>query len=729
MLFHRMTRTAAASRRAFLKGAAAGGAGPVIGLDLPRLNKVGAQLQAKGRFAPNAFVRIAPDDTVTVVAKHLEMGQGIYTGLATILAEELDADWRQVRVESAPADAKLYNNLGWGPVQGTGGSSGIANSYTQLRKAGATARAMLVQAAARQWSVSESEVTVAKGVVRHATSNRSATFGELAMTAAALRPPAEVRLKEPKDFTLIGAKLPRVDNREKTDGSAVFAMDVKLPGILTALIARPPVFGATVKAFDATAARQVPGVRDVVQVPAGVAVAADGFWPATKGREALKIEWDLAKAETRGTDALMAEYKALARTPGRIARKQGDADTAMTGAAKTLEAAFEFPFLAHAPMEPLDCVAQIKAGRCEVWTGAQIQTIDQANAAAAAGLKPEQVVINTLMAGGGFGRRATPNSDVIVEAVSVAKATGGDAPVKLVWTREDDIRGGRYRPMYFHMLRAALDAQGAIVAWQHRIVGQSILTGTPFQGMVKDGIDATSVEGAGNLPYRIPNLTVDLHTTTAGIPVLWWRSVGSTHTAYATETFIDELAQAAGKDPVVFRRAMLTAHPRHLKVLELAAEKAGWGTPLPKGKGRGVAVHESFNTYVAQVAEVAVDSHGRVKVERVVCAVDCGRAINPDIVRAQMEGGIGFGLGAVLHQQITLKDGKVEQSNFHDFAPLRMEEMPRVEVHIVESAEDPTGVGEPGVPVIGPAVANAVHAATGQRVRTLPFATAKLSVG
>jgi isoquinoline 1-oxidoreductase beta subunit len=727
MLFHRMTKTAASSRRAFLQAAA--GAGLVIGFDLPRFTKAGAQAPADGRFAPNAFVRIAPDNTVTVVAKHLEMGQGIYTGLATILAEELDADWGQVRVESAPADAKLYNNLSWGPVQGTGGSSGIANSYTQLRKAGAAARAMLVQAAAQQWSVPESEVTVAKGVVRHAASNRSATFGELAMRAAALLPPAEVKLKDPKDFALIGATLPRVDNREKIAGTATFAMDVKLPGLLTAVIARPPVFGATVKSFDAEAAKAIAGVTDVVAVPAGVAVVAQGFWAASKGREALKVEWDLAKAEMRGTDALMAEYKALARTPGRIARKEGDADKAMASAARILEAAFEFPYLAHAPMEPLDCVAQIKGERCTVWAGAQIQTIDQANAAAAAGLKPEQVAINTLMAGGGFGRRATPNSDVIVEAVSVAKAIGRDAPVKLVWSREDDIRGGRYRPMYFHVLRAGLDDQGTIVAWQHRIVGQSILTGTPFQGMVKDGIDATSVEGASNLPYRIPNLTVDLHTTQNGIPVLWWRSVGSTHTAYATETFIDELAAAAGKDPVAFRRAMLAGHPRHLKVLELAAEKAGWGTPMPKGKGRGIAVHESFNSYVAEVAEVAVDSRGRMKVERVVCAVDCGRAINPDIVRAQMEGGIGFGLGAILHQQITLKDGKVEQSNFHDFEPLRIEEMPRVEVHIVESTEEPTGVGEPGVPVIGPAVANAVYAATGQRVRALPFATAKLRVG
>jgi isoquinoline 1-oxidoreductase beta subunit len=393
------------------------------------------------------------------------------------------------------------------------------------------------------------------------------------------------------------------------------------------------------------------------------------------------------------------------------------------------EAAFEFPYLAHAPMEPLDCVAQIKPDRCEVWTGSQIQTVDQGTAAAIAGLKPEQVTINTTLAGGSFGRRATPNSDMVAEAVSVAKAIGRDAPVKLVWTREDDIKGGRYRPMYFHRIKAGLDAGGNIVGWQHRIVGQSIVANSPFQGMIKDGIDPTSVEGAHTLPYHIENLHVDLHTTEVGVPVLWWRSVGSTHTAYSTETFLDELAEAAGKDPVQFRKGMLAKHPRHLKVLELAAEKAGWGTPLPKGKGRGIALHESFNSFVAQVAEVSVDARGRLKVERVVCAVDCGLAINPDVVMAQMEGGIGYGLGAILHNAITLKDGQVEQSNFDTYEPFRMDEMPRVEVHIVPSTAPPTGVGEPGVPLVGPAIANAVYAATGQRIRSLPFDSVKLRVG
>lgn len=718
-----------ASRRDFLKTGALAGAGLVVGFHLPRMHKAAAQGIVNVRFTPNAFIRIAPDNTVTVIAKHLEMGQGVYTGLATIVAEELDADWEQIRAEAAPADAKRYNNLSWGPVQGTGGSSSIANSYEQLRKAGAQARALLVAAAAKGWQVPESEVTIVKGVVRHDRSSRSATFGELALEAAQIPLPATVTPKDPKDYKLVGQVLPRLDNKAKANGTAIFALDVKLPGMLVALVERPPVFGATVKSFDAQAAKSIKGVTDVVQVPSGVAVVADGFWPAKKGREALKVEWDLAKAETRGSDQILAEYKALANTPGKTVRNDGDAAKAIAGAAKTLEAAFEFPFLAHAPMEPLDCVAQIKAGRCEVWTGSQIQTVDQGTAAAIAGLPPEQVVINTTLAGGSFGRRATPNSDMVAEAVSIAKAIGRDAPVKLIWTREDDIRGGRYRPMYFHTIKAGLDAQGTIVGWQHRIVGQSIIAGTPFQGMMKDGIDPTSVEGAGTLPYHIENLGVDLHTTQNGVPVLWWRSVGSTHTAYSTETFIDELAEAAGKDPVAFRKAMLAKHPRHLKVLELAAEKAGWGTPLPKGKGRGVAVHESFNTFVAQVAEVTVDARGRIKVDRVVCAVDCGLAVNPDIVKAQMEGGIGYGLGAILHDAITLKDGKVEQSNFHDYEPLRMEEMPKVEVHLVPSTEAPTGVGEPGTPVVGPALANAVYAATGQRIRNLPFSTAKLRVG
>jgi isoquinoline 1-oxidoreductase beta subunit len=715
-----------AGRRAFLKGAAVTGVGLVVGFYLPVRAGAAATAIKTDAFAPNAFVRIAPDNTVTVIAKHIEFGQGTYTGLATVLADELDADWQQVFVESAPADASRYNNLSWGSTQGTGGSSSIANSWPQLRKAGATARAMLVEAAAKEWGVPAAEITVAKGVVSHPGTARSATFGALAAKAAALPPPAEVALKDPRRFTLIGKRVPRKDSVAKTNGTALFTLDVKRPGMLTAVIARPPRFGATVKSFDATPAKAVKGVVDVVAVPQGVAVLAANTWAALKGREALAVTWDDSRAEKRGSDQIMTEYKALAETPGVRARADGDAEAAIKGAAKVLDAAYEFPFLAHAPMEPVNCVAALAADKCEIWTGSQLQTVDQSVAARIAGLKPEQVVVHTLLAGGSFGRRATPDADMVSEAVAVAKAIGGRAPVKLVWTREDDVQGGRYRPMYYHRLRAGLDASGALVGWQHRIVGQSILKGTPFQGMVKDGIDATSVEGAVNLPYAIPNLYLDLHTTEVGVPVLWWRSVGSTHTAFATEHFLDEIARAAGKDPVEFRLAMLKGHPRHAGVLTLAAEKARWGSNLSAGRFRGVAVHESFNTVVAQVAEVSLRDDGTVKVERVVCAVDCGLAVNPDQVAAQMEGGIGYGLGAALRNAITLTDGRVDQSNFHDYEPLRISDMPAVEVHIVPSTAAPTGVGEPGTPVIAPAVANAILAATGRPVRRLPFTRANL---
>jgi isoquinoline 1-oxidoreductase beta subunit len=674
-------------------------------------------------FAPNAFLRIAPDNSVTVIAKHLEMGQGTYTGLATVVAEELDADWAQIRVESAPADASKYANLAFG-MQGTGGSSAMANSWMQLRKAGATARAMLVAAAATEWNVTPASLTVERGVVHHAPSNRQATFGALAAKASGLPVPNEVPLKEPKDFKLIGQKLPRVDVPPKTNGTAQFTIDVTFPDMLVALLQRPPLFGATVKSFDATATKAVPGVVDVVQVPRGVAVVAKSFWAAKLGREALKVEWDDSMAEKRSTAAIMAEYRTLAEQPGMPARNDGDVAAALKGAAKTVSATYEFPYLAHAPMEPLDAVVKLDANSCEIWAGDQFQTVDQANAAATAGLKPEQVNIHTLLAGGSFGRRANMGSDYIVEAVSVAKALGANGvPVKLQWTREDDIRGGLYRPVYVHRLEAALDNNGRLVGWQHRIVGQSIMAGTAFAPvMVKNGIDGTSVEGAANLPYAIPNMSVELSTTETGVPVLWWRVVGSSHTAYATEAFMDEIAHAAGKDPFAFRQAMLEHHPRHKAVLELAANAAGWGSPLPKGKGRGIAVAEAFGTYVAQVAEVTVAQNGQVKVDRVVCAVDCGTPINPDVITAQMEGGIGFGLGAALYGAITLKDGKVEQTNFDAYQVLRIDEMPKVEVHIVQSPEAPTGVGEPGVAPVGPAVANAVFAATGKRLRILPFA-------
>jgi isoquinoline 1-oxidoreductase beta subunit len=481
------------------------------------------------------------------------------------------------------------------------------------------------------------------------------------------------------------------------------------------------VFGATVKAFDKAAAVAVPGVTDVVQVEAGVAVLARGFWAAQQGRDALKVEWDESRAEHRGTSELLAEYRALAQKPGRSARREGDPTAALAGAAKVLEAIYEFPYLAHAPMEPLDCVVRLSGDHAEVWAGSQIQTIDQATVAGVLGLTPDKVKVNTLLAGGSFGRRATPVADVAREAASVVKAIGGRAPVKVVWTREDDIRGGRYRPLFVHRIRGGLDASSRIVAWEQRIVGQSFLKGTPFEGLIKDGIDATAVEGVTTLPYAIPNLGCELHLVDVGVPTLWWRSVGHSHTAFSTETFLDELAHAAGRDPFELRRDLLRDHPRLRAVLELAASRAGWGSPLPSGRARGIALQESFGSYVAQVAEVQARPDGFPKVERVVCAVDCGVAVNPDVVRAQMEGGIGFGLGAALWSEITLEKGRVVQSNFDDYRTLRIDEMPKVEVHIVPSAEAPSGVGEPGVPPIAPAVANALFRLTGRSVRKLPF--------
>jgi isoquinoline 1-oxidoreductase subunit beta len=675
------------------------------------------------RFAPNAFLRIGADDSVTVIAKHLEMGQGAYTGIATVVAEELDADWTTVRVESAPADVKLYANSILGNLQGTGGSSAMANSWMQLREAGAKARAMLLTAAAKQWRVPVQELTVDNGIVYDAAKKRRATFGSLVKTAATLPVPDTVELKDPKHYKLIGHRVARVDVPAKCDGTAQFTLDVDMPGMLVALLKRPPRFGATVKSFDATAAAAVPGVVKVVQVPRGIAVIAKGFWAAKKGRDALTVEWDDSQAEKRSSADLMSEYRHLADQPALSARKEGDAAAAIRAAARTLSASFEFPYLAHAPMEPLDAVVKLTPNSCEIWAGDQFQTVDQANAAHAAGLEAQQVSIHTLYAGGSFGRRANPGSDYIVEAVSIAKACGADGtPIKLQWTREDDVTGGLYRPMYFHKLEAGLDAKGALTAWRHVLVGQSIVAGTPFAALAKGGIDSTSVEGAANIAYAIPNIDVELSTTQVGIPVLWWRVVGSSHTTFAVESFLDEVAHAAGKDPFTYRRELLEHHPRLTGVLELAAEKAGWTDgPLPQGRGRGIAVAEAFKTFVAQVAEVTVDPSGGFRVDRVVCAVDCGTPINPDVIAAQMEGGIGFGLGAALYGAITVKDGRVEQSNFNSYRVLRMNEMPKVEVHIVPSAEAPTGVGEPGVAPLGPAVANALFAATGKRHYVFPL--------
>ena len=715
------------TRREFLKAVGIAGAGLTIGISL---SPAGAAAEArrpsigksKGVFAPNAFIRINQDSSIAVVIKHLEMGQGTYTGLATLVAEELDADWSQIVAESAPADVSRYNNLLMGPTQGTGGSTAIANSFEQMRRAGAVAKAMLIAAAAEKWDVPASGITVQDGVVSHLSSGRNATFGELSALAAEqpVPDPQAVTLKDPKDFRYIGKSLPRKDVG-KIDGTAIFTQDIRMAGMLTAVVLHPPRFGAKVKTVRDQQARDSSGVIDVLQIPSGVAVLASDFWSAKKGRDLLEVEWDESEAVRRSSTNLVDEYKALADKPGLAARNDGDAGAALAGAAKVIEATYEFPYLAHATMEPMNCVVQVSEGSCEIWNGAQLHTVDQALVASVLGIPAEQVTINTLYAGGSFGRRANPHSDYVVEATHIARAKKG-TPVKLVWTREDDTRAGYFRPMYVHKIRGALDADGNPLAWEQRVVGQSILAGTLFeQFAVKDGIDASSVEGASTLPYKLPNLRVDLHTVDAGVPVQWWRSVGHTHTAYSTETFIDELAAAAGRDPVEFRTALLQDHPRHLGVLKLAAEKANWGSPLPEGRARGIAVHESFSSFVAQVAEVSLQGDGGFRVERVVCAVDCGIAVNPDVIVAQMESGIGYGLSPLLMSEITLDDGKVVQSNFHDYQVLRINQMPEIEVHIVPSAEPPTGVGEPGTPVIAPAVANALFAATGKPFHRLPL--------
>jgi len=714
-------------RRTFLKASAALGAGLALAIcDVDADAQATKAANPGAEFAPNAFLRIAPDNSVTVIVKHVELGQGTYTGLPMLVADELDASWSQVRVEGAPADAKRYANLFWGGAQGTGDSTALANSFEQYRQAGAAARAMLVAAAAERWKVSPEAIAVKSGVV--SSGGRKATFGELAAAAAKWPVPASPALKDPKDFVYIGKGAPRTDSKAKSTGTATYTQDVKLPDVLTAVVAHAPRFGAKVKHFDASAAEKVPGVRYVVQIPSGIAVVATNFWTAKTARDQLKVEWNEDTGFKYSSADILAEFKRLAAKPGTIARNDGDAAAAIDKAARKLEAAYEFPYLAHAAMEPMNCVVRLDADRCEVWNGEQFQTGDQAAVAAVVGLKPEQVVIHQLFAGGSFGRRANPQSDYVVEAASIAKEIGKrGVPVKLVWTREDDMRAGYYRPAYYHVLRAGLDAQGNVAGWQHRIVGQSILAGTLFEAaMVKNGVDPTSVEGAASLPYAIADLQVDLHSPQIGVPVQGWRSVGSTHTAYSTETFVDELAAAAGKDPVEFRRLLLANKPKHLSVLDLAAAKAGWGQPLPAGKAgekraRGIAVHESFNTAVAQVVEVTVRADNTFRVDRVVCAVNCGLAVNPDNVRAQMEGGIGYGLSAALYGAITIKDGGSAQSNFHDYRVLRINEMPAIDVHIAPSTDKPTGVGEPGVPPIAPAVANALAAATGKRLRVLPL--------
>lgn len=713
------------TRRAVLQVAGAGLVLAIGGVPFgdARAAAPGVEGAATGPLAPNAFVRVGTDNLVTIVCKHHEMGQGNTTGLASMAADELDADWALVRTEYAPSDAKRYANLAFGDMQGTGGSSAIANSYLQMRTAGATARAMLVAAAAEAWKVPAGEIKAEKNVLSH-PSGRRATYGEMATAASRQAVPEKPPLKSPAQFTLMGKDraTPRVDSPSKCNGTAVYTTDVKLPGLLTAVIAWPPSFGAKFVSFDATEARKVKGVTDVVAVPEGVAVVATGTWAALQGRKALKVQWDESVSRQLDSEALLAQYRAQAAQPGTPFGNK-TAEAAPANAARTLEAVYEFPFLAHATMEPMNCVAWLHDGMLETWSGHQFPSFDHMFAAKAAGLPMDKVKLHTLVSGGSFGRRANAYSDFTVAAVNVAKAIGGRAPVRLQYTREDDMAAGLYRPMVVHSVKVSTDAAGKPVGWQHGIVTQSIMAGTAMAMMIKDGIDSTSIEGVYPTPYDLPMLRGSLHSPALAVKPLWWRSVGSTHTAYVMETLMDELAAAAGQDPVAYRLGLLTKSERAAGVLKLVADKAGWGKPRRAGLVQGVAMAESFGSFVAQVAEVSAKD-GKLKVERVVCAVDCGVAVNPDVIRAQMEGCIGFALGALYYGEIELKGGRAVQTNFDTYRSLRIHEMPKIEVHIVPSLADPTGVGEPGVPPLAPAVANAVAKLGGPRLRRLPLSRA-----
>jgi len=716
------------SRRDFLKTT---GAGLVVGVMLPeaaraKQNSGAASVLAQAPsgdavFSANAFVRIAPDNTVTVLVKHVEMGQGPYTGLTTLVAEELDADWSQMRATAAPADVTLYANTAFG-IQGTGGSTAMANSYMQMRKAGAAARAMLISAAADRFDVPAQEITIQGGIVSH-KSGRSATFGELAEAAGRIDPPVDPQVKKPEDFKLIGKPLTRVDSSSKSDGTAQFTLDVYREGMVTAVVAHSPKFGGKVKSFDDTAALEVAGVVKVAQVPQGIAVYGKNTYAALKGRAALAVEWDDSEAETRSTAQIMADSRDAAGKDGVQAAMKGDPKSALAEAGTTHEAVYEFPYLAHTPMEPLDAVVEIRDGEAEIWMGCQMQTIDAGAFAKVLGLSPDKVRMNTMLAGGSFGRRATANADFAVEAASVAKAYGKGA-VKLMYTREDDVQGGFYRPLTVARIEGALDADGAITAWDQTIATQSIIRGTPFEMMMKDGLDPMTTEGAHNMPYEIPNMRVGWAETTSPVPVLWWRSVGHTHTAHAVETFLDELLVKGGRDPVAGRLALLPEDARERGVLEKVAEMANWADHKPGKTALGVAVVKSFDSYVAEIVEVS-DEDGTPRVHNVWCAVDCGVAVNPDVIKAQMEGGIGYGLGATLFNEITLAEGgTVVQENWDTYRMLRINEMPNIEVEIVASTESPTGVGEPGLPPLSPALANAWRALTGEPSHRLPMMNA-----
>ena len=695
------------SRRDFLKSGAVMGGGLVIGFVLPGAARFAEA--ATPPFQPNAYIRVSPDNVVTVIVGLSEMGQGVLTAIPMLVAEELEADWSKIRIEQAPADPAFANPIF--KKQVTGGSTSVLGQWEPMRKAGATAREMLIAAAADTWKVDRSTCRAESGKVIHA-SGKKLTYGQLANKAATLPAPAAVALKEPKDFKLLGKGAKRLDSPGKVNGTAQFGMDVRLSGMLTAVVARSPVAGGKVASFSADKTKPMPGVKHVVQIDSGIAVVANGYWAAKQGRDALEIKWiEGANAALSSADISKAMSES-ADKGGVVARKDGDVSAAT--AAKKLEAVYEVPYLAHACMEPMNCTAWVKPDSVEIWTGTQAQGINQTVLSKVAGVKPEQVKVNTMLLGGGFGRRF--GQDFAVDAVLISKAVGG--PVKLIYSREDDMKGHFYRPAAQVKFRGGLDAAGHPVMYSARVSCSSVFQAAGFP--LTNDLDQTAVEGLKEWPYDCPNVQVEWSRYEPGIGVWFWRSVGHSQNFFFSESFIDEMAVAAGKDPFEYRRGLLTQRPRHRAALELAASKAGWGSPLAAGRARGIAVCESFGSMVAEVAEVSLVD-GKVKVHRVVCAVDCGMTVNPDIVRRQMESAIIFGLSAALYGKITIKDGRVEQSNFHDYPVVRMNETPQVEVHIVPSGEKPGGVGEPGTPPIAPALCNALFALTGKRIRTLPI--------
>jgi CO/xanthine dehydrogenase Mo-binding subunit len=705
------------SRRAFLAAGAAAGGGLLLGFYLPARIDAKAQPAGDDIFRPNAFVRIRPDDTITLVMPQVEMGQGTYTSMPMLIAEELEVDLARVSLEAAPPDDKLYANplLGF---QVTGGSTSVPGWWEPLRRAGATARAMLIEAAAAQWNVDPASCHAEKGEVVHPPTGQRLSYGALADAAAKLPVPGNVALKDAKDFTLIGTPAKRLDTPDKTNGKAVFGIDVMIPGMKFATVAACPVFGGKLASVDDSKAMAIKGVSQVVRIDNAVAVIGDHMWAAMQGLAALDIVWDYGPNASVTTAGIVQQMASASQKEGVVARADGDLAKAMPGAAKKIEAVYEMPFLAHAAMEPMNCTVHVTKDSCEIWVGIQVVSRAQATAAQVTGLPPDKIQVHNHLIGGGFGRRL--DVDGITQAVAFAKQIEG--PVKIVWSREEDIQHDVYRPYYYDRFQAGLDEQDRLVAWHHRITASSILARWAPPAFV-NGLDEDAVNGAAKeLPYAIPNILVDyVRDEPPGLTTGWWRGVGPTHNIFVVESFIDELAAATKKDPVEFRRAMLDKSPRALGVLDLAAEKAGWGTPLPAGVGRGVSVQFAMGSYLSQIAEVEVAKDGEVRVRRVVCAVDCGQIVNPDTIVAQMEGGIIFGLGAALWSEITLKDGRVEQNNFNDYRVLRIDEAPLIEVHLVKSNEAPGGIGEPGTVGIAPAVTNAIFAATGKRIRKLPI--------